>query len=55
MTISKYMNENEDLELTTLQQLYIEIPEFNKEEITVEKKIEVYSQEGRRERPFINY
>lgn len=27
LTISKYMSENEELELTTFQQLYIEIPE----------------------------
>lgn len=26
MTISKYMDENEELELTTFQQLYVEIP-----------------------------
>ena len=33
MTISKYMNEEDELELTTFQQLYIEIPENRKEEI----------------------
>lgn len=33
MTISKYMNEGDQLELTTFQQLYIEIPENRKEEI----------------------
>ncbi|WP_404427420.1 nitrite reductase [Ureibacillus chungkukjangi] len=35
-TISKYMDEDEELELTTFQQLYIEIPEDKKEEIIVE-------------------
>ncbi|MBO0994361.1 nitrite reductase [Bacillus sp. SD088] len=35
-TISKYMNEDEKLELTTFQQLYIEIPEEKKEEIIEE-------------------
>ncbi|MFS0602008.1 nitrite reductase [Peribacillus frigoritolerans] len=36
VTISKYMNEDEELELTTFQQLYIEIPEDNKEDIIEE-------------------
>ncbi len=36
MTISKYMNEDDELELTTFQQLYIEIPENRKEEIIEE-------------------
>ncbi|MFC7686665.1 nitrite reductase [Ureibacillus sp. GCM10028918] len=36
ITISKYMNEDEELELTTFQQLYIEIPEDKKEEIMEE-------------------
>lgn len=36
MTISKYMNEEDELELTTFQQLYIEIPENRKEEIIEE-------------------
>ncbi|KGR85510.1 nitrite reductase [Lysinibacillus odysseyi] len=36
ITISKYMNEDEQLELTTFQQLYIEIPEDKKEEIIEE-------------------
>ncbi|MEC2074509.1 nitrite reductase [Metabacillus fastidiosus] len=36
ITISKYMNEDEELELTTFQQLYIEIPEDKKEEIIAE-------------------
>ncbi|MCM3444233.1 nitrite reductase [Metabacillus halosaccharovorans] len=36
LTISKYMNEEEKLELTTFQQLYIEIPEDKKEEIIEE-------------------
>ncbi len=36
ITLSKYMNENETLELTTFQQLYIEIPEDQKEEIIEE-------------------
>ncbi|MCM3322654.1 nitrite reductase [Cytobacillus kochii] len=31
--ISKYMNEDEELELTTFQQLYVDIPEDKKEEI----------------------
>lgn len=34
--ISKYMNEDEELELTTFQQLYIEIPEDKKEDIIEE-------------------
>ena len=38
MTISKYMNEEDELELTTFQQLYIEIPENRKEEIIEELK-----------------
>lgn len=36
ITLSKYMNEDETLELTTFQQLYIEIPEDQKEEIIEE-------------------
>lgn len=36
ITISKYMNDDEELELTTFQQLYIEIPEEKKEEIIEE-------------------
>ncbi|WP_068673598.1 nitrite reductase [Oceanobacillus sp. Castelsardo] len=36
MTISKYMNEEDELELTTFQQLYIEIPEDNKDEVIKE-------------------
>ncbi|MFP7159435.1 nitrite reductase [Priestia aryabhattai] len=36
LMISKYMNEDEELELTTFQQLYIEIPEDKKEEIIEE-------------------
>ncbi|GIN21466.1 nitrite reductase [Siminovitchia fordii] len=36
VTISKYMNEDEELELTTFQQLYIEIPEDKKEKIIEE-------------------
>lgn len=36
ITISKYMNDDEELELTTFQQLYIEIPEDKKEEIIEE-------------------
>ncbi|CAH2715901.1 Cobalt-factor III methyltransferase [Neobacillus rhizosphaerae] len=36
VTISKYMNEDEELELTTLQQLIIEISEDKKEEIIEE-------------------
>lgn len=36
VTISKYMNEDEELELTTFQQLYIEIPEDKKENIIEE-------------------
>lgn len=38
LTISKYMDANEKLELTTFQQLYIEIPENKKEEIIQEFK-----------------
>lgn len=38
MTISKYMNEEDELELTTFQQLYIEIPENKKDEIIKEFK-----------------
>jgi len=41
VTISKYLNEGEELELTTFQQLYIEIPEDKKEEI-----IEVFQNVG---------
>ncbi len=36
VAISKYMNEDEELELTTFQQLYIEIPEIQKDEIMEE-------------------
>ncbi|MCY8939679.1 nitrite reductase [Peribacillus frigoritolerans] len=36
VTISKYMNEDEELELTTFQQLYIEILEDKKEDIIEE-------------------
>jgi len=36
VAISKYMNEDEELELTTFQQLYIEIPEDQKEDIIEE-------------------
>jgi precorrin-3B C17-methyltransferase len=36
VTISKYMNEDEEIELTTFQQLYIEIPEDKKENIIEE-------------------
>lgn len=36
LTILKYMNEDEELELTTFQQLYLEIPETKKEEIIEE-------------------
>ena len=36
LTISKYMDEDEELELTTIQQLYLEIPEDKKEEIMEE-------------------
>ncbi|MFC4801824.1 nitrite reductase [Neobacillus sp. GCM10023253] len=36
MTLAKYMNEDEELELTTFQQLYIEILEEKKEEIIEE-------------------
>lgn len=36
VTISKYMNEDEELELTTFQQFYIEIPEDKKEGIIEE-------------------
>lgn len=36
MTISKYMSEDEELELTSFQQLYIEISEDQKEEIIKE-------------------
>ncbi|MDR7001330.1 nitrite reductase [Neobacillus niacini] len=36
MTIFKYLNEDEELELTTFQQLYIEIPEDKKAEIIEE-------------------
>ncbi|WP_421664485.1 nitrite reductase [Lysinibacillus telephonicus] len=36
MTISKYMNDDEELELTTFQQLYIEIPQDKKEAILEE-------------------
>lgn len=33
ITIAKYMNEEDELELTTFQQLYLEIPEDQKDEI----------------------
>ena len=33
LLLAKYLEEGEDLELTTFQQLYIEIPENKKEEI----------------------
>ncbi|WP_346014952.1 nitrite reductase [Metabacillus halosaccharovorans] len=36
VTISKYLKEDEELELTTFQQLYLEIPEDQKEEIIKE-------------------
>lgn len=36
ITIAKYLKENEELELTTFQQLYIEIPEENQAEIMEE-------------------
>ncbi len=36
VAISKYLNEDEELELTTFQQLYIEIPENQKEDIIEE-------------------
>ncbi|WP_338787216.1 nitrite reductase [Metabacillus sp. FJAT-53654] len=36
LTISKYLNEDEELELTTFQQLYLEIPEDQKEAIIEE-------------------
>ncbi|SOC44283.1 nitrite reductase [Ureibacillus acetophenoni] len=36
LTISKYMNEDDELELTTFQQLYVEIPEDKKDEIIEE-------------------
>ena len=36
LTISKYMNEDEELELTTFQQLYLEVPENKKDEIIEE-------------------
>jgi len=36
MTISKYLNEDEELELTTFQQLYLEIPEEKKAEVIEE-------------------
>jgi precorrin-3B C17-methyltransferase len=36
VTISKYLYEDEEIELTTFQQLYIEIPEDKKEEIIAE-------------------
>ncbi|WHZ00467.1 nitrite reductase [Neobacillus sp. YX16] len=38
VTISKYMDEDEELELTTFQQLYLEIPEEQQEEIIEEFK-----------------
>ncbi|OIK13406.1 nitrite reductase [Bacillus sp. MUM 116] len=36
LTISKYLNEDKELELTTFQQLYLEIPEDEKAEIMEE-------------------
>ncbi|MGN7942080.1 nitrite reductase [Virgibacillus sp. 6R] len=36
LVISKYLNEDEELELTTFQQLYLEIPEDQKDEIIEE-------------------
>src|SRR5699024_12019852 len=36
MTISKYMDEEDELELTTFQQLYIEILEDDKDEVIKE-------------------
>src|SRR5699024_12460375 len=36
MTISKYMDEEDELELTTFQQLYIEILEEDKDEVIKE-------------------
>jgi len=36
VTLAKYLGENEELELTTFQQLYIEIPEDRKEEVIKE-------------------
>ncbi|PWU67676.1 nitrite reductase [Gracilibacillus dipsosauri] len=36
VTISKYMNEEDELELTTFQQLYLEIPENRKDEVIEE-------------------
>jgi precorrin-3B C17-methyltransferase len=33
LTISKYLQEEEEIELTTFQQLYLEIPEEKAEEI----------------------
>ncbi|MCA1025009.1 nitrite reductase [Oceanobacillus kimchii] len=50
MTISKYMNEEDELELTTFQQLYVEIPEDKKEEI-----IEEFESVGLRCYPVGNY
>ena len=38
LTLSKYLAENEELELTTFQQLYIEIPEVKRSEIFKEFK-----------------
>ena len=38
LTLSKYIAENEELELTTFQQLYIEIPEVKRSEIFKEFK-----------------
>ncbi|MBT2759536.1 nitrite reductase [Mesobacillus foraminis] len=35
-TISKYLNEDEEIELTTFQQIYLDIPENKKEEIIEE-------------------
>lgn len=50
VTISKYMNEEEEIELTTFQQLYIEIPEDQKEEI-----IEEFQKVGLASYPVGNY
>lgn len=38
VVISKYMNEEEEIELTTFQQIYIDIPEDKKDEILEEFK-----------------
>jgi sulfite reductase beta subunit-like hemoprotein len=38
VTIAKYLKEDDTLELTTFQQLYLEVPEEKKEEIIQELK-----------------